>query len=174
MSIFIYLKKLFSLFLLLIFIAGCAKTSPNTPAVIKDFDIYKFSGTWYEIAKIQKDGEVLKNTTINYSIETPQEIKIVVRGQKADEGFKKLQSSAKFSDDRKTAALQIQVFGPVYKPYNIVKLDAYRYAMIFGESDEMWIISRTKTISELVKALYLDYAKNNGYDINKIIWIRQN
>lgn len=72
------------------------------------------------------------------------------------------------------AALKVSFFGPFYSGYNVVALDEnYQYALIAGKNlDYLWILSRTKTIPEDIKAAYLKIAREIGYDTSKLIWIK--
>ena len=56
----------------------------------------------------------------------------------------------------------------------MVALDEnYQYALIAGKNlDYLWILSRTKTIPEDIKARYLKIAEEIGYDISKLIWVK--
>ena len=82
---------------------------------------------------------------------------------------------AKFIDSETEGALKVSFFGPFYSGYNIVQLNPnYEDVLIFGENlDYMWILSRSKELSEDRKKIYLDYALAYGYQIQNLVWTNQ-
>lgn len=78
---------------------------------------------------------------------------------------------------KKTVAkLEVSFFGPFYSGYNVIALEGdYQYALIAGETlDNLWIISREKTIPESVKQDFLEQAKTVGYDTSRLLWEEHN
>ena len=55
--------------------------------------------------------------------------------------------------------------------YNIIKLDSeYKYSLIGGKDRKsLWLLSRTKKISDKVYDEYIGRAKELGYDISKLV-----
>lgn len=145
--------------------------------VIHNFDLEKYLGTWYEIARLdffwEKD---LKDVTATYSKNEDGSVKVENSGVHIRTGKQKTSiGKAKLLGAPNEAALKVSFFGPFYSGYNIVRLDEdYQDALVFGDDlDHMWILSREKTISQTRKELYLAYAEACGYDINKLTWTIQ-
>lgn len=67
------------------------------------------------------------------------------------------------------------VFGPFYGGYNVIALDReYRHALVCGpDRDYLWILSRTPTISDEMKQQMLAIATREGFEVNKLIWVKQ-
>ena len=88
--------------------------------------------------------------------------------------WSKADGLAKFRGHKNVAALKVSFFGPFYFGYNVVALDEnYQYALIAGKDlDYLWILSRTTTIPEDIKAKYLKIAEEIGYDTSKLIWVK--
>lgn len=183
--LFFMRKKLLSVFAICLSIiigfgfASCSSTKKMSEqvAVVKNLDVKKYTGVWYEIArfdfKYQKD---MDSVTANYSLKENGDIKVINKGYNTkDNEWKDVEGKAKFNGNEGSGALKVSFFGPFYSEYNIVKLsDDYSTALIFGESlDNMWILSRKKTISESVKKEYLDFAAKNGYDLSRLVWTKQ-
>ena len=82
---------------------------------------------------------------------------------------------ARFRGDNTRGALEVSFFGPFYAEYNILALDEeYKYALVGGRTyDNLWILSREKTIPENIRQDYLEIAKDIGYDINRLVWVEQ-
>ena len=59
--------------------------------------------------------------------------------------------------------------------FSVAQTDVdYSYALVFGENTgELYMLSRTKTMPELIKNIYLNKAKESGYDTQKIVWTKQ-
>ena len=145
---------------------------------ITNFDINRYMGQWYEVARLDFFWEKnLNNVTATYTLEDDGSVEVDNKGfdyikQKNKQSIGK----AKFASEPNKAALKVSFFGPFYSGYNVVKIDPeYKYALVFGENrDYMWILSREKTIPEEVKQDYLNLAQMNGYDIKKLVWTEQN
>lgn len=74
-----------------------------------------------------------------------------------------------------TAPRSRSLFGPFYGGYNVIALDReYRHALVCGpDRDYLWILSRTPTLSEEIKQQMLAVATREGFDVNKLIWVKQ-
>jgi apolipoprotein D and lipocalin family protein len=155
---------------------GCKDSSYQNLAV-KNFEAEKYLGKWYEIARFDfKHEKDLKNVTAEYSKKDDGKIKVLNRGYNfVKNKWEQAEGKAKYAKDESLGALKVSFFGPFYSEYNAVMIeDDYSSVLIFGQStDYMWILSRTKTISEDVKQKYLDYAKQNGFPIENLVWTVQ-
>ena len=145
--------------------------------VIQDFDVNRYLGKWYEIARIDFFWEKgLKNVTAEYSLNDDGTIQVKNSGQRIkDNKLKESIGKAKFVRGINEGALRVSFFGPFYGGYNIMHIgDNYEHALIYGDNlDYFWILSRNKTINEEIKTLYLDYAIKSGYDLSRIVWTIQ-
>jgi apolipoprotein D and lipocalin family protein len=173
-------KKILGLTLLgiaaFIVLKSCRSIPKNIEAV-KSFDAKKYMGLWYEIARFDFRFEKnLKNTTAQYSLTEDGTIKVVNRGYnyKTSE-WKQSTGKAKFVGAKDEAMLKVSFFGPFYSGYNVIALDAeYKYALVCGKSrDYLWILSRAKSIPNVIKQDYLKKAKSYGFDVSKLVWVEQ-
>src|SRR4051794_37755043 len=92
------------------------RTIPKGAVAVKPFDIEKYLGKWYEIARFDFRFEKnLNNTTANYSFNKDGSIKVVNRGYnyKTDE-WKEAIGKAKFVSSTNEARLKVSFFGPFY------------------------------------------------------------
>lgn len=145
--------------------------------VITDFELERYLGKWYEVARIDFYWEKgLKNVTAEYSKNTDGSINVDNRGIKIKNNKAKQSiGKAKFADAPHIGSLRVSFFGPIYSGYHIMHIDEdYQYALVFGDNlDYLWILSRTKTIPDSIKSKYLDYAVKSGYNAEKITWTIQ-
>jgi apolipoprotein D and lipocalin family protein len=163
-------------FLALILFNAC-ETIPEAAKAVKPFEVNKYLGTWYEIARMDfKFERDLKNVTATYSMNEDGTIKVFNQGYNINTNeHKKAIGKAKFVDLTDEAKLKVSFFGPFYAGYNVVALDSeYKYALIAGQSLEyLWILSREKTIPDSIKTEYLKIAEGIGYKTSDLIWVIQ-
>ncbi len=155
---------------------SCTSIPKNAKAV-GNFDVSRYLGTWYEIARFDFRFEKnLDNTSAHYSLNKKGNVIVLNSGYNyKEEEWRKAVGIAKFRGEKNIAALKVSFFGPFYAGYNVVALDAnYQYALIAGRNlDYLWILSRTKEIPDKVKDNYLKIAQEIGYDTSKLIWVKQ-
>lgn len=158
----------------MIFIQSC-QSIPKGAVAVKPFDINRYLGKWYEIARLDfKFEKNLNNTTAEYSLKPNGTIKVINRGYNyVSKEWKQSVGKAKFASSNNEARLKVSFFGPFYAAYNVIALDPdYRYAMVAGKNLEyLWILSREKTIPEEIKNDYLDQAKKIGFVISDLVWV---
>jgi apolipoprotein D and lipocalin family protein len=153
---------------------SCTSIPKNAKAV-ENFDVNKYLGTWYEIARFDFRFEKnLNNVSAQYSLNEKGNVIVLNSGYNfIEKEWKKADGLAKFRGNKDTAALKVSFFGPFYSGYNVVALDEnYQYALVAGKNlDYLWILSRTKDIPETIKTDYLKIAEEIGYDTSKMIWV---
>jgi apolipoprotein D and lipocalin family protein len=161
-------------------IAGLFLSSNSIPdgaTAVQNFDLNRYLGRWYEIARLDYYWEKnLDNVTATYSLKPNGDIKVDNRGRDTRQGkWKESIGKAKPVDDPKEAKLKVSFFGPFYAGYNVIAIDKdYKYALVVGENrDYMWILSRTQTIPDAVRQEYLNKARAIGYDVSKLVWVKQ-
>lgn len=145
--------------------------------VIQNFEIERYLGLWYEIARLDFYWEKnLKDVTAEYSTNKDGSIRVVntgmdIRTQKSKQSIGK----AKLAGMANEGALRVSFFGPFYAGYHIMHIDGdYEHALVFGDNlDYLWILSRTKTIKTEVRDKYLAYAEQSGYAVKNLVWTYQ-
>lgn len=161
--------------------AGLLLTScqykPVNAQPLRNFEIEKYLGKWYEIARIDHRFERnLEQTTAEYSLRKDGSVRVLNRGYNTvEKQWKQAAGKARFRGDKKVGALKVSFFGPFYSGYNVIAISGdYKYALVAGKNlDYLWILSRHPNIPEGVKADFLAKAKAVGYDVNRLIWVNQ-
>ncbi len=171
------INVLISSVIAIILLSSCASI-PKGVQPISNFQKEKYLGKWYEIARLDYRFERnLNNATANYTIKENGNIRVENQGfnYKKNE-WKKAIGNAKFRGSDKVGALKVSFFGPFYAGYNVVDIDEnYQNALVYGSSNKyIWILSRNKTIDEKIKQRFLQKAKNDGFDIDALIWVEHN
>ena len=154
---------------------SCASIPPKAKPV-ENFNVHRYLGTWYEIARFDFRFERnLDNTSANYTLDKSGNVKVLNSGYNIVKNeWSKADGLAKFRGEKNVAALKVSFFGPFYSGYNVVALDEnYQYALIAGKNlDYLWILSRTKELPSDIKTNYLKIASEIGYDTSKLIWVK--
>ena len=151
---------------------------PNGVSPVDSFDLSKYLGTWYEIARIDfRHEKNLDNTKVMYSINYDGEIKVLNSGVNTITGeYSEAIGRVKVVSDNGSAMMKVSFWGPFYSGYNVIALDKdYKYALVAGDSHKyLWMLSREKTIPIAVINDYLKVAKQAGYDTRKLLWVNHN
>ncbi len=151
----------------------CCMAQKVDNSTITNLEPERYLGKWYEIARYDHKFERgLNYATANYSLMNDGKIRVVNSGLKNG----KLKSSvgkAKFTDN--PGLLRVSFFGPFYSDYRIMMLSKdYKYALVGSKSAKyLWILSRTPAVPEGTLNHILVEAANRGYDISKLIWVKQ-
>lgn len=153
------------------------KNKPRKAEPVKDFDLDRFLGKWYEIARFNyKFEENIDNVIARYSLNEDGTVKVLNSGYNfIKEKWEKAEGIAKFRGDKTTGALKVSFYGPFYEGYNVIAVDdAYNYALIAGRNlDYLWILSREKILPLAIKTEYLKLAELIGYNLNNLVWVNQ-
>ena len=157
-------------------LSACATRVPHGIQPV-DFDVDRYAGHWYEVARIDHFFEKgLVRTSADYSRNADGTLTVVNRGfDPARQKWKQSVGKAHFVGAPTQAALKVSFFGPFYGGYNVVALDPqYQWAMVVGSSlDYFWILSRKPTLAQEVKDLLMAQARALGVNEEKVLWVLQ-
>ncbi len=170
------MKKL--LLSLLMLLGGCAVAPPSGVTPITGFDVNRYLGQWYEIARLDHSFERgLSQVSAHYSQRDDGGIKVLNRGYNDRiKVWKEAEGRAYFTGEPTIGSLKVSFFGPFYGGYHLIALDQekYSYAMISGPSrDYLWILARTRQLPPTVLEGLLQQAKALGFATDALIWVRQ-
>jgi apolipoprotein D and lipocalin family protein len=156
-------------------LVGCAGI-PKGVEPVTDFDLERYLGTWYEIARLDHRFERgLTDISATYRLRDDGGIDVVNRGYSVQSAeWKEATGKAYFVGDPHIGRLKVSFFGPFYGGYNIVALDHdnYEYAMIAGPNRSyLWILARkphlpSKTIDRLTAK-----AEQLGFPVEDLIFV---
>ncbi|WP_034948317.1 outer membrane lipoprotein Blc [Erwinia oleae] len=157
---------------------ACATSPPKGVVPIGGFNSERYLGTWYEVARFDHRFERgLNHVTATYSKRDDGGLKVVNRGfSEKKQRWQESIGKAYFTGSPDQAALKVSFFGPFYAGYNVIALDDdYQYALVCGPNrDYLWILSRTPELRHEVKEKLLLKARQAGFDVAKLLWIKQN
>lgn len=150
---------------------------PPTAIPVSDFDLGRYLGKWYEVARIDNRYEKgLQRTQTEYSRGPRGSIRVENRGyDPRKREWEVATGKAKTVLGLDVGALKVSFFGPFYDGYNIVALDPkYRWAMVVGSTlDKFWILSRTPFLPMGLEDRLLRQAQAMGVPVERVIWVHQ-
>ena len=146
----------------------------NSP--IPEFNLNKYLGTWYEIARFDHSFERgMENVIADYQLRDDGKVSVLNSGWKNGK-YKTAEGKAKQPDPvGNPGQLKVSFFLFFYSDYNVMMLDDnYQVSLVGSRSpDYLWILSRTPELSQAVIDVILDEAEARGYDTSKLIWVDQ-
>ncbi|MZI93901.1 lipocalin [Vibrio sp. CAIM 722] len=170
------LKRMAALLLVTVILGGCTG-KPDNIEPVTNFDLNKYLGTWYEIARLDHSFERgLSNIQATYRLKSDGTVSVVNRGWNTEEKqWAQAVGKAKFVTTSDIAHLKVSFFGPFYGSYVVFYLaDDYSLALVTSyNKDYFWMLSRTKTISKDKLDHALEIAQKAGFDTSKFIYPKQ-
>jgi apolipoprotein D and lipocalin family protein len=159
-------------------LGACSVTPPKGVELVTPFELDRYLGTWYEIARLDHSFERnMNNVKARYSLRPDGDVEVINSGYNTEKGrWKEVVGKAKFVGASDVGALKVSFFGPFYGGYNLVALDQqdYRWAMVMGpDRDYLWILARDKRLSPAVREQLLAKATALGIDVSQLIWVEQ-
>ena len=174
-----FMKNLIALTLAALLLPGLltAQSRRLDTSVIPDFNLSKYLGTWYEIARFDHSFERnMDNVTAEYVLRADGKVGVINSGWR-NGLFKVANGKAKQPDPLMSPAhLMVSFFLFFYSDYNVLMLDDDYQVSLVGSSspDYLWILSRTPYIEDdMLLNSVIKEAQRRGYDTSKLIWVDQ-
>lgn len=165
------------LLILTILLTGCVKL-PETVTPVQGFELDRFLGKWYEIARLDHSFE-RGESQVSFVYEKRQDGGISVQHNgylDAEDKWRKTEGKAYFVESPDIGFLKISFWGPFYGSYVVFEVDKenYQYAFLSGpDISYVWFLSRTPTASSQMKQYFRNAVKDRGVDIEKLIFVEQ-
>jgi apolipoprotein D and lipocalin family protein len=144
---------------------------------VTGFDLQRYLGTWYEIARMPASFENgLCGVTATYSLRPDGKVKVLNQGRKGSLTGPRSTATgkAKFAGDPATAHLKVSFFGPFYADYIVVELGPeYSYALVISSSEYAWILSRTPVLDQQILTRLVEKTGSLGIDTSRLIMTPQ-
>ncbi|WP_019529551.1 lipocalin family protein [Dasania marina] len=157
-------------------LSGCIGI-PEGITPVNNFDINRYTGKWYEIARLDHSFERnMQSVSAEYSVHSDGGITVINRGLKKENNqWKTAEGKAYFVRDNSTAHLKVSFFGPFYGSYIVFELDEeYQHAFITSTNRSyLWLLSRSPTISLDLKNHFIDKITRLGFEAKNIIFVNQ-
>ncbi len=163
---------------LAVWISGCVSI-PQNIAPVDGFELNKYLGKWYEIARLDHSFERgLDNVTAEYFLRDDGGVKVINKGfSMAENKWKEAEGKAYFVSDPQKGYLKVSFFGPFYGAYIVFELDKENYQYTFVTSYDksyLWLLARTPTVSDALLDQFVQRAAELGFETDKLIFPNQN
>lgn len=157
-------------------LAGCASSTPPAGMqVVNGFDVKRYQGRWYEIARLDHWFERdMTDVSATYLPQSDGSVQVINRGLRGPSGqWKEAIGKALFTGPSDKASLKVSFFGPFYGGYHVVALDPnYRWALVVGEDRSYaWILAREKSLPRESLDAIVQRAQALGIDTQAFIWV---
>jgi len=158
-------------------VTGCGGY-PHTITPVKQFDVHKYLGKWYEVARLDHSFERgLEQVSAEYTLLKGGRIKVVNRGFSIKNNEWKEAVGKAYSAGRADEGyLKVSFFGPFYSSYVVFDLDKedYQYAYVSGPNHNyLWLLSRTPKVEEEVITRFVETAEEKGFNREELIYVKQ-
>jgi len=155
-------------------VLGCAGKPPEGVDVVTGFELDRYLGTWYEIARLDHSFERgLSEVTAEYALRADGSVNVLNRGYDAARGqWRKTEGRAIFAGDSSVGSLLVSFFGPFYGGYHIIALDKedYTWAMVAGPTRNfLWLLARSPELEEEVFEELVAQARELDFPVEELI-----
>lgn len=171
------MQNLLITILLMLSLTSCKSEHKELPTV-KELDLSRYSGTWYEIARLPNSFEKgLECVTATYTILPNGKVEVLNKGcTNADTSkMKIIKGVAWVPDNNHPGQLKVRFFWPFIGKYWVISLDKnYNYALIGDPSRKyLWILSKSSTLNNSTYTTLLNIAKEHGFDVGNLMMVKQ-
>ncbi len=156
-------------------LTACVSKPENVEPISK-FELERYLGTWYEIARLDHSFERgLERVTATYSLREDGGVSVVNRGYSTEnKEWKKAEGKAYFVENKNEGYLKVSFFGPFYGAYVIFELERenYDYAFVSGPNHSyLWLLSRTPDVDQELINTFKTQASELGFDVTNLIYV---
>lgn len=160
---------------LLLLLTGCV-TVPEGIRPVTNFELERYLGTWYEIARLDHPFERgLSRVSAHYSLRDDGRVRVINRGYlEAEERWKEAEGVARFVRQADEGFLKVSFFGPFYGAYVVFALDQqdYHYALVSGpDRSYLWLLAREPHIDEALRNMLVARASAAGFATDQLIFV---
>lgn len=163
--------------LLIILIVSACTGYPDKLKPVDHFELDKYLGTWYEIARLDHSFERgLEQVTATYSMRDDGGVNVLNSGFDANNNeWHEAEGKAFFVQADDIAHLKVSFFWPFYGAYVVFYLDDdYQTAFVVGNDlSYLWLLSRTASITPETRAHFLQMIHAKGFNSAALIWVKQ-
>ncbi|WP_213194830.1 lipocalin family protein [Desulfuromonas sp. AOP6] len=149
---------------------------PEQVRPVQGFDVDRYLGTWYEIARLDHSFERgLERVSAEYSRRGDGGVRVINRGfSPAENRWKEATGKAYFVREPSEGYLKVSFFGPFYGSYVIFELDHenYQYAFVCGpDTSYLWLLARTPQVDEELLKRFTKSAAARGFAVDQLIFV---
>ncbi|RME75445.1 MAG: lipocalin [Planctomycetota bacterium] len=172
--------------LALLLVAGCVALAPLLFAgctgiprglePVGDFDVSRYAGRWYEIARLDHSFERgLVDVSAEYTLLDDGKIGVRNRGYDPEEGaWNEVEGEATLQGQADRGSLSVTFFWPFYGGYHVIALDPeYRWSVVCGPTrGYLWFLAREPALDAQLLAKLEEKVAAWGFDTGELIRVR--
>ena len=152
-------------------LTGCQSSqSTETIPAVRSFQLERYLGTWYEIARLpHKFERGMTDVSAVYKLQENGKVQVVNSGMK--NGKKRsIRGVAHFKGESSVGELRVSFFRPFYGDYRIIALSPdYSCAIVTSSTREyLWILAREKKLPDAELQKLLEQIRKWGFDTSKL------
>ncbi|MDD2564550.1 MAG: lipocalin family protein [Salinivirgaceae bacterium] len=169
--------RLLKLFILVIIFYSCSPMKQEYRTItVKQFDIAKYQGVWYEIARFPSTFEKgLNNVTAEYQVREDGKLTVINKGYKGTPpSLSKIKGSAQIPDVSAPGAIKVQFFWPFTSWYLVADIEPqnYDWALVTTPNRKYnWILSRKPAMDSETLNSILEKAHKIGIDTTRFEYV---
>lgn len=156
-------------------LGGCLGM-PKTVQPVNNFELDRYLGTWYEIARLDHSFERgLTRIQAEYSLRDDGGVRVLNKGYSVEnQAWQEAEGKAYFVESPDQGYLKVSFFGPFYGSYVVFGLDQenYQYAFVSGpDTSYLWLLARTPQVAPEVLEAFKQAARERGFDTEQLIYV---
>lgn len=160
---------------LVMLLGGCLGM-PKTVQPVNNFELDRYLGTWYEIARLDHSFERgLTRIQAEYSLHDDGGVRVLNKGYSVEkQAWQEAEGKAYFVESPDQGYLKVSFFGPFYGSYVVFGLDQenYQYAFVSGpDTSYLWLLARTPQVAPEVLEGFKQAARERGFDTEELIYV---
>lgn len=152
------------------FFFGCSEMRTADIPVVENFNLNRYCGKWYEIARLPNWFERgMSDVTATYSLLPDGSVKVVNQGIR--HGKKVVaKGEARFIGKSDQGELEVSFQWPFWGGYRVIWLnDDYTLAAVCGDRmNYLWILARTPEISLKALDKVIHFLRSCGFAVDKM------
>ena len=142
--------------------------------IIESFDLNRFMGTWYEIARLDHPYERgLERVTAQYQFDSKGTVTLINQGYKP--GNRRTRRHGKLMATMTPNYFKVYFGFPIGFHYRVAYINSeYSLTIVTGaRSNTLWFMARQQTITPEQRQQLETIAAQLGFDTSKLIYTRQ-
>ncbi len=166
----VLLVLLFMILLLSACVYNAGRDSINR-STVENFDLSRFMGRWYEIARFDHSFERgMQGVTADYSLQADGSVRVVNSGMR---GNKPVEAVGRAKLTSQPGRLRVSFFWIFYSDYNILAMgNNGQWALVGSRSPRyLWILSRTPSMPIDELNYVINLAEQRGYNTDNLIFV---
>jgi len=164
--------------LLVFFAVTILPARPSKIETVKNIDLDRYTGTWYEIARMpNKHENGLVEVTSTLKKVGKNKYMLISSGYKGSRGGKRssLKGAVEIPDKNNTGNLKLKVF-LFTVDFQIIDIDQknYNYALVTSDGGKnLWIFSRSPVMNSRDYQKMMDSARDKGFEVARLEKVSQ-